>query len=69
LHRLTDDVVFKLAVAGDVPVCYEDSGKQAVVDYCEALGGIVTFWQVELFDMGGQVLVLGKESFHTERRN
>jgi len=65
LHLLADDVSFKVAIPGSMPICFADSGKQGVVDYFQALGGIVTFWQVEYFAQGEHVIVVGKERFTT----
>jgi ketosteroid isomerase-like protein len=63
LDLIAEDVVLRVGIAGRLPFCFEDRGRQAVVDYFTALGGIVTFWQVGFFDEGTQVLVLGNESF------
>jgi ketosteroid isomerase-like protein len=38
-------------------------GREAVGDYFEALGPIVTFWQVQLVPEGEQVLALGRECY------
>jgi ketosteroid isomerase-like protein len=63
LHLLADDLSFKVAVPGAMPICFADSGKQGVVDYFKALGGIVTFWRVEYFAEGEHVVAVGKERF------
>jgi hypothetical protein len=63
LHLLSEDLRFKVAIPGEMPICFEDSGKQAVVDYFTALGGIVTFWQLEYFARGEHVIAVGRESF------
>jgi hypothetical protein len=63
LDRLAEDLVFKLAIPGEVPICFEDSNRQAAVDYFSALGGIVTFWRVEYFARGENVIAVGRESF------
>jgi hypothetical protein len=66
LHLMATDVALRVRIAGRVPFCFEDLGTEAVIDYFEALGGIVTFWQVGFFEDGDQVLVLGNESFTTD---
>jgi hypothetical protein len=63
LHLLADDLSFKVAVPGAMPICFADEGKQGVVDYFNALGGIVTFWRVEYFAQGEHVIAVGKERF------
>jgi ketosteroid isomerase-like protein len=63
LHLVADDLSFKVAIPGAMPICFADSGKQGMVDYFEALGGIVTFWRVEYFAEGEHVIVVGKERF------
>jgi ketosteroid isomerase-like protein len=63
LDLLTEDVRFKVAIPGEMPICFEDSGKQAVLDYFRALGGIVNFWRVEYFAQGQHLIVLGNEGF------
>src|SRR6267143_6167195 len=65
LHLLADDLSFKVAIPGAMPICFADSGKQGVVDYFKALGGIVTFWRVEYFAKGEHVVAVGKERFTT----
>jgi SnoaL-like protein len=65
LHLLADDLSFKVAIPGAMPICFADSGKQGMVDYFKALGGIVTFWQVEYFAKGDHVIAVGKERFTT----
>jgi hypothetical protein len=60
-------VVFQVAVGGDEPVCLEESGREAVVDYFTALGGLVTFWQLDYTAGGEQLIAWGKESFTVER--
>ncbi|HEV7364226.1 MAG TPA: nuclear transport factor 2 family protein [Gemmatimonadales bacterium] len=66
LHLLADDLSFKVAIPGAMPICFADSGKQGVVDYFTALGGIVTFWQVKYFAEGEQVIAVGRERFTVE---
>ena len=63
LHLLADDLSFKVAIPGAMPICFADSGKQGVVDYFKALGGIVTFWRLEYFAEGEHVIAVGKERF------
>jgi hypothetical protein len=64
--RLARDVSFCVAVGGDTPICLEDSGEQPVVDYFTALGGVVTFWQLDYTARGDQLIAWGKESFTIE---
>jgi hypothetical protein len=64
--RLAPDVSFCVAVGGDTPICLEDSGEQPVVDYFTALGGVVTFWQLDYTARGDQLIAWGKESFTIE---
>jgi ketosteroid isomerase-like protein len=68
LHLLADDLSFKVAIPGAMPICFADSGKQGVIDYFKALGGIVTFWQVEYYAKGDHVIAVGKERFTTGNR-
>jgi hypothetical protein len=68
LHLLADDLSFKVAIPGAMPICFADSGKQGVVDYFKALGGIVTFWRVDYFAKGEHVVAVGKEHFTTGNR-
>lgn len=63
LDLIAEDVVFKVAIPGGMPICFEDAGKQAMTDYFSALGGIVTFWKLEFFAQGEHVVVLGNESY------
>ena len=63
LDLVAESLVFKVAIPGEMPICFKDSGKQAVVDYFKALGGIVTFWRVEYFARGEHVIAVGRESF------
>lgn len=63
VHLLADDLSFKVAIPGAMPICFPDSGKQGVVDYFKALGGIVTFWRLEYFAEGEHVIAVGKERF------
>jgi hypothetical protein len=65
LHLLADDLSFKVAVPGSPPMGFGNAGKRGVVDYFEALGGIVTFWQVEYLARGDQMIAVGKERFTT----
>jgi len=66
LDLLSEDAAFCVAVGGDEPICLEDSGKQPVVDYFTALGGLVTFWQMDYSARGDQLIAWGKESFTLE---
>jgi hypothetical protein len=66
LDLLAKDVEFEVAGGGDVPGCRTDWGKQPVVDYFTALGGLVAFWQMDYTATGGQVIAWGKESFTVE---
>jgi hypothetical protein len=66
LDLLAEDVEFCVAVGGDEPICLDDSGKQPVVDYFTALGGLVTFWQMDYTARGDQLIAWGKESFTIE---
>jgi hypothetical protein len=63
LDLLDDDVEFCVAVGGDTPMCLEDSGPQPVVDYFTALGGLVTFWQMDYTARSDQLIAWGKEHF------
>jgi hypothetical protein len=67
LDLLADDVQFCVAVGGDAPFCLEDLGKQSVLDYFTALGGLVTFWQMDYTVRGDQLIAWGRESFTIER--
>ena len=69
LHLLADDLSFKVAIPGAMPICFADSGKQGMVDYFKALGGIVTFWRVEYFGQGEHVIAVGKERFTMGNRD
>jgi ketosteroid isomerase-like protein len=60
---LAEDVEFEVASGGDAPECRKDSGKQAVVDYFAALGGLVEFWRMDYSALGGRVIAWGDESF------
>ncbi|HEX5574292.1 MAG TPA: hypothetical protein VFX42_00360 [Gemmatimonadales bacterium] len=66
LDLLAEDVEFCIAVGGDEPICLDDSGKQPVVDYFTALGGLVTFWQMDYTTRADQLIAWGKESFTIE---
>jgi len=66
LDLLAEDVELELATGGDVPACSKEAGKQPVVDYFSALGGLVAFWQVDYTATGGQVIAWGRESFTVE---
>ena len=66
LDLLADDVAFCVAVGGDMPICLDASGKQPVVDYFTALGGLVTFWQLDYTARGDQLIAWGKEHFTIE---
>jgi hypothetical protein len=64
LELIAADAAFTLAIPGRR---IEERGRQAVADYFETLGGIVTFWRVRYFAEGEQVLVLGNECFTMNR--
>jgi hypothetical protein len=49
-----------------VPSCRKESGKQPVVDYFTALGGLMAFWQIDYTAMGRQVIAWGNESYTVE---
>lgn len=66
LGLLADDVEFCVAIAGDEPICLEDSGRQPVKDYFMALGGLVTFWQMDYTPRGDQLIAWGRENFTIE---
>ncbi len=66
LDLLAEDVEFETASGGDVPGYRKDSGRQAVVNYFTALGGLVAFWQMGYTAMGRQFIAGGKESFTVE---
>ena len=66
LDLLADDVEFCVAVGGDMPICLDASGTQPVVDYFTALGGLVTFWQLDYTARGDQLIAWGKEHFTIE---
>ena len=63
LGLLADNADFCVAVGGEEPVCLKDSGKEAVVDYFTALGGLVTFWQMDFTTRGDQLIAWARESF------
>jgi ketosteroid isomerase-like protein len=67
LELLAEDVEFEVAGGGDLPDPASGSGRQAVVDYFSALGGLVAFWQIDYGATGGQVIAWGKESFTLDR--
>jgi len=66
LDLLAEKVELEVASGGDVPGLRKDSGKQAVVEYFTALGGVVAFWQMDYTAMGQQVIAWGNESFTVE---
>jgi hypothetical protein len=66
LDLLAEEVEFCVAVGGDEPICLDDSGKQPVVDYFTALGGLVTFWQMDYTARADQLIAWGRESFTIE---
>jgi ketosteroid isomerase-like protein len=66
LDLLAEDVEFEVAIGGEMPGSRKGSGKQPVVDYFTALGGLVAFWQMDYTATGGQVIAWGKESFTVE---
>ena len=63
LDLLAEDVEFEVATGGDAPASRKDSGTQAVVEYFEALGGLVAFWQLDYTASGEQLIAWGRESF------
>jgi hypothetical protein len=66
LALLTDDVALQVAVGGDEPSRLENRGKQPVVDYFSALGGMMTFSQIDYTAAGDQLIAWGKEDFTIE---
>ena len=66
LDLLAEDVEFEVATGGDAPDCGKEWGKQPVVEYFSALGGLVAFWQMDYTATGEQVIAWGKESFTVE---
>ena len=66
LDLLAEDVELELATGGDVPACSKEAGKQPVVDYFSALGGLVAFWQIDYTAAGEQVIAWGRERFTVE---
>ena len=65
LHDLlAEDVEFEVASGGDAPGCRKVSGKQAVIDYFDALGDLPAFWRIEEYSaIDGRVIAWGEESF------
>jgi hypothetical protein len=63
---LAEDAAFCVAVTGEEPVCLEEWGRQPVQDYFSALGGLVTFWQLDYTYRGDQLIAWGQESFTIE---
>jgi ketosteroid isomerase-like protein len=69
LHLLADDVEFTVAVPDGLSRGHQEAGKDAVIEYFNELGDIVTFWRVKFFDRGEHVVVVGNEGFaiqHTD---
>ena len=66
LELLADDAEFCVSVGGEELICLEDSGRQSVSNYFGALGGLVTFWQMDYTPRGDQLIAWGKESFTLE---
>ena len=66
LDQLAEDVEFCVAVGGDDPVCLEETGRQPVADYFAAVGGLVSFWQIDYTARGDQLIAWGRESFTIE---
>lgn len=63
LDLLAEEVELEVAGGGDVPGRRNDSGKQAVVEYFAALGGVVAFWRMDYTARGQQLIAWGHESF------
>ncbi len=66
LDVLAEDVEFEVATGGDAPDGGREWGKQPVVEYFSALGGLVAFWQMDYTATGEQVIAWGKETFTVE---
>jgi ketosteroid isomerase-like protein len=66
LDLLAEDVEFEVASGGDLPSCRMASGRQPVVEYFAALGGLTAFWQMDYTAMGRQLIARGNESFTVE---
>ena len=67
LDLLAEDVEFCVAVGGEEPMCLEDTGRQPIADYLTAVGGLVSFWQIDYTTRGGRLIAWGKESFTIEK--
>lgn len=63
LHLLSDDVELTVAIPDGRSTGYQETGKQAVIEYFHELGDIVAFWRVKFFDRGEHVVVVGNEGF------
>jgi hypothetical protein len=63
---LAEDVQLEVVTGGREPTRKKHWGKQPVVDYFTALGGLVAFWQMDCAATGEQVIAWGKESFTVE---
>jgi len=66
LDLLAEDVRFEVAGGGEAPEYRSGRGRQAVVDYFTALGGLVAFWQIDYGTVNGQVIAWGTERFTAE---
>jgi hypothetical protein len=67
IELLTNDVEFEVASGGAAPGCRKYSGRQAVADYFDALGGLTAFWRMDEFSaIDGRVIAWGDESFMLE---
>ncbi|HWN17743.1 MAG TPA: hypothetical protein VNO19_02395 [Gemmatimonadales bacterium] len=66
LALLAADVALQVAIGGGSPRCLGDRGKQPVVEYFRAFGGMMTFWQMDYTTRGDQLIAWGKESFTVE---
>jgi ketosteroid isomerase-like protein len=66
LGLLAENVAFQVVVGGAEPRCITDWGRQPVVDYMKALGGMMAFWQVDYAARGDQLIAWGKEDFTIE---
>ena len=64
LDALDDDVGFSVAISRDEdPEAAQTTGKDAVLEYFESLGELITFWRVRYACAGTQVVVLAEESY------
>jgi ketosteroid isomerase-like protein len=67
LHLMSADVELTLLPSESSEAAEMLRGREAVRGYFEALGAIITFWEVQLVPEGDQVLVLGRERYVTDR--